>query len=378
MHPLPTGTMPPLQLDGRCEPLLLRRSAANPHNRQQIQPTTNTPDKAATVTAPHKTTDLLFSGRKHHGVGGHSHGGDTGPESMSADINDVGEIGIRASDTRAAGAHNSASRRPGASQRVCPGCGRVNSKDAGCVRSAGEYRMGQMSSAKRQRQDIISATLDGGVDSAATSGTEWPLWKGATGTHYTTLGIIVDTCMWEMFFHQHKQHQQQRQPPPHSGKTKASCAGADATAAGATAAGATAAISVSRGDDACSNKARSVLLPREARARVDGGFARCKRVLSSVYPGLSLGRAAELCAEDPRLRLREMKVCRECAVSIAETSGRRCVTGRPSRLLYVRYTITVPTLFHFVVGFSDPFASGIGVVRRLLQNSWGPRYDETS
>lgn len=52
------------------------------------------------------------------------------------------------------------------------------------------------------------------------------------------------------------------------------------------------------------------------------GIARCSRALAAIYPGLSADLVSDRCAVDPRLRLRELKVCRECAIEIANASGK--------------------------------------------------------
>lgn len=57
------------------------------------------------------------------------------------------------------------------------------------------------------------------------------------------------------------------------------------------------------------------------------GAATCLRILAQLYPGVSVERAAQRCAEDPRLRLRGVRVCHGCAVDIARASG-TTVEGR--------------------------------------------------
>lgn len=56
-------------------------------------------------------------------------------------------------------------------------------------------------------------------------------------------------------------------------------------------------------------------------ARVPTGVARCLRVPSRIYPGVSAETIADRCNEDPRLRLRGVSVCRGCAVEISGASG---------------------------------------------------------
>lgn len=51
------------------------------------------------------------------------------------------------------------------------------------------------------------------------------------------------------------------------------------------------------------------------------GIMRCTSVLESLFPGVSAAEAATKCAEDPRLRLRSVRICRECAIDIAKASG---------------------------------------------------------
>lgn len=51
------------------------------------------------------------------------------------------------------------------------------------------------------------------------------------------------------------------------------------------------------------------------------GIGRCLRVLARLYPGVSVGTLSQRCAEDLRLRLKEVRVCQPCALEIAGASG---------------------------------------------------------
>ena len=66
--------------------------------------------------------------------------------------------------------------------------------------------------------------------------------------------------------------------------------------------------------------------PRHERMdQVTAGIARCSRALAILYPSLSVEQAVERCAEDRRLRLRTIKVCRRCANEIVRASGEACL-----------------------------------------------------
>lgn len=51
------------------------------------------------------------------------------------------------------------------------------------------------------------------------------------------------------------------------------------------------------------------------------GISICIALLEALYPKVSPATVSVRCVEDPRLRLRNVRVCRECAVHIIKASG---------------------------------------------------------